>query len=156
MICAASAHTNNPINRLTICNPWSPRIRSMRLDKNSTTPTVKLARAMPTMAVSLSSQCGWLTPITSKAPMVPGPTVSGMVSGTMVTSCCTLSVCTADLPCAMPSAEMNSTLPAPIRKASTVMPNTLKITRPNKYSRTLETRVATATFQASRRCSLRE
>jgi hypothetical protein len=36
------------------------------------------------------------------------------------------------------------------------MPNTLKITRPNRYSSTLETSVAVATFQARRRCSLRE
>ncbi len=64
--------------------------------------------------------------------MVPGPTVSGMVSGTMVTSCCTLSVCTADLPWAMPKAEINNTLPAPMRKASTVIPKTLKIMRPNR------------------------
>ena len=94
--------------------------------------------------------------MTSNAPIVPGPTVSGMVKGTIVTSCCTLSVCTADLPWAMPSAEINSTLPAPMRNASTVMPKTLKIVRPNRYSNTLEISVARATFQASRRRSLFE
>lgn len=33
IICAANAQTNSPINRLTICKPWSPRSRSMRFDK---------------------------------------------------------------------------------------------------------------------------
>ena len=87
--------------------------------------------------------------------MVPGPTVMGMVSGTMVTSCCTLSVCTADLPWAMPRAEMNSTEPAPIRKASMVMPNRVKMCLPNRYSSTLAISVASATFQARRLRSLR-
>ncbi|MCY1188243.1 hypothetical protein D9M73_293220 [compost metagenome] len=89
-------------------------------------PTVAQAAATASMDSSLSSQL-WPTPITNSAPMVPGPTVIGMVSGTMVTSCCTLSACTADLPWAMPSAEMNSTLPAPMRKASAVMPNRVKM-----------------------------
>ncbi|MNH00792.1 hypothetical protein D3C79_599960 [compost metagenome] len=49
----------------------------------------------------------------------------------------------------MPSAEMNSTLPAPMRKASAVMPKIPKIARPNRYSRTLAISAAMATFQAS-------
>lgn len=69
----------------------------------NTTPTVKLARAMLRMAVSLSSQWGWLPPITSKAPMVPGPTVSGnAVSGTMVTSCYVIVGSGPPLPWAVP------------------------------------------------------
>ncbi|MCY1178683.1 hypothetical protein D9M73_190480 [compost metagenome] len=56
----------------------------------------------------------------------------------------------------MPNAEMNSTLPAPIRKASAVMPNTPKITRPNRYSSTLEITTPKATFQARRLRSLLE
>ncbi|MNQ45685.1 hypothetical protein D3C85_594720 [compost metagenome] len=95
-------------------------------------PTVALAMAMATSAVSLSFQCRWPAPITSMAPMVPGPTVSGMVSGTIVTSCWTLSDCTAGLPWAMPRAEMKSTVPAPMRKASMVMPKTLNIAWPNR------------------------
>ncbi|MCY1563316.1 hypothetical protein D9M68_1008670 [compost metagenome] len=50
----------------------------------------------------------------------------------MVTSCCTLSACTAGLPWAMPRAEMNSTVPAPMRKASMVMPKTLKMAWPKR------------------------
>lgn len=33
MICAASAQTNRPIRRLTICSPWSPSRRSMRSER---------------------------------------------------------------------------------------------------------------------------
>lgn len=33
MICAASAQTNRPIRRLTICRPWSPSRRSMRSER---------------------------------------------------------------------------------------------------------------------------
>ncbi|EKD35446.1 MAG: hypothetical protein ACD_75C01908G0001 [uncultured bacterium] len=65
--------------------------------------------------------------MTSRAPMVPGPTVIGIARGTTATSSFESCGETAALPWSMATAERNSTAPAPIRKASRVMPNSAKI-----------------------------
>jgi len=107
--------------------PFFPSIRSTSDERNSRVPIVNIANSSDNSPEKSSVVDVTSVPKTSIVPMVAGPTMIGVASGTTVISCSSWSFAFAlwvvDL--TNETAERNSSPPAPTRKASTVIPNTL-------------------------------
>ena len=160
--CAASATMYMPVNLLRIRTPWSFSIRLIASEKKSVTPMPMPAKTAIASSVPMkihllqcisSDRAVTLAPITSSVPMVPGPTVVGMASGTTAGSLLSASCVrffgvllrTMSIPLSI------RTNPAPTRNALSEMPSMSKMTCPKTYS----TATAQTTAKPVRRASLR-
>ena len=83
-------------------------------------------------------------------PIVPGPTIKGIASGTTAKSSSLSSVVSDFLPDTIWIEARNSSVPAPTWNAGTVMPRTRKIRLPKKYTTKQMTRMARLVRRAQR------
>ncbi len=124
-------------------NPRSINEASQRMPL---TPATASSRARQPSALKNGS--GISAPSTSSVPMVAGPTMIGIASGTAAMSASGSGRAGGRPAWTRATADRNSSAPAPIRKASRVMPSTEKITRPNRNSARQNTLTAAPTLRA--------
>ena len=89
---------------------------------------------MPRISVIFTSVDGAPAPISSSVPTVPGPTVYGIASGTTAISPSSFDWRPAGIPVPRTTSIplSSSTMPEPMRNASSVMPRYRKIASPNR------------------------
>ena len=137
------AASSNPVNLDNTAMP-------VRCSTFSTLSAISSRRSTPPEATSkaaapISLSCGVEAeaPITMTVPMEAGPMHRGIANGTTLISASTGMEGWSVVSFINDTAVRNSNTPEPIRKASSVKPNTPKILSPKKYRTTPITNTAT-------------
>lgn len=116
--------------------PVVPSRFSNQFDKISINPKANIAVAMPKKPIKVSNRVGNSAPSTNIVPMVAGPTIIGIASGTTeISSRCSLGspfACKRVPLFTKLTAVKNKSAPAPIRNESKVMPIKLNNNGPAK------------------------
>lgn len=73
---------NRPVILLNMASPLRPIIFSIFTDESSRIPIVKTAKNSPAQSISFKVRGLFSLAITNKIPILPGPTVTGIDSGT--------------------------------------------------------------------------
>ncbi len=114
--------------------PCFPKTLSMKVELYNMSPMERIAPINPAVAKKREAVLFTLTPMTIKIPMAPGPMIMGIARGTTAISLSeeSLSFVPSLLPLTSSTPERNKRAPAPILKASSVIPKMEKIYRPKK------------------------
>jgi len=151
VICAASAESIKPVILPKIINPFLPIISSINEDNNSIIPTHIIARSKAINPIILLKPSVISAPITNNVPIVAGPTVIGIASGTTAISPSSERFPVISFPLTISTADKNRRMPAPIRKESSVIPKTSKTKLPKKKRKKETIIIANVTRNATLR-----